>query len=271
MSDSIADLISPELPNLRRFARAISGSQESGDAYVVACLETLVADNRSFDRALSPKVALYKAFLQVWRAMPINMRTAAAGHGSIEETADKRIETLTPLPRQAFLLAGLESFGTAEIGEILGQPEKEARRLLDVASREIADQISARVLIIEDEPMIALDIESLVTDIGHQVVGIAATRSDATAKARSTSPGLVLADIQLADGSSGIDAVNDILRETNVPVIFITAYPERLLTGERAEPTFLVTKPFRPEMVKAIISQALFFDVKAGSREGAAA
>jgi CheY-like chemotaxis protein len=74
---------------------------------------------------------------------------------------------------------------------------------------------------------------------------------------------MVLADIQLADGSSGIDAVNDILAESPIPVIFITAFPERLLTGERPEPAFLVTKPFNPEMVKALISQALFFDNQA--------
>jgi DNA-binding LytR/AlgR family response regulator len=83
---------------------------------------------------------------------------------------------------------------------------------------------------------------------------------------------MILADIQLADGSSGIDAVNEILGVLDVPVVFITAYPERLLTGERPEPAFLITKPFKPEMVKAVISQALFFDVKAGGgRRGAAA
>jgi CheY-like chemotaxis protein len=271
MSASIAELIAPELPFLRRFARALSGTQESGDAYVVALLETLVADKRSFDHDLSPKVALYKAFLQVWNAMPINHRAAAVSGGGIEGVADRRIETLTPKPRQAFLLAGLEDFSVKDMSEILGCNEKEVKRLLDAAGREISDQICARVLIIEDEPLIALDIETLVTEIGHQVVGVAATRSDATTLAKSSAPTMVLADIQLADGSSGIDAVNDILKNINVPVIFITAYPERLLTGERAEPTFLVTKPFRPEMVKAIISQALFFDVKAGSNQGAAA
>jgi CheY-like chemotaxis protein len=70
----------------------------------------------------------------------------------------------------------------------------------------------------------------------------------------------VLADIQLADGSSGIDAVKDILARLDVPVIFITAFPERLLTGERPEPTFLITKPFQRSTVKAAISQALFFN-----------
>lgn len=261
---AIADLVANELPYLRRFARALAGSQDAGDAYVVAMLEALVADRRSFDLNVPAKVAAFKTFLQIWRAMPANQKTALVSARGVEAAADRRIETLTPASRQALLLAALEDFKMSEIATIMVVSENEAKRLLDVASREIAEQIRARVLIIEDEPLIALDIENLVTDIGHSVVGVAATRTAAVALAKETNPALILADIQLADGSSGIDAVNDILKELSVPVIFITAYPERLLTGERAEPAFLVTKPFRPEMVKAIISQALFFDVKAG-------
>lgn len=271
MNASIADLVAPELPYLRRFSRALTGSQDSGDAYVIATLETIVADARTFDTGVRPKVALYKAFLNVWGAMPINLETAPAAASGREVAADRRIEALTPRARQAFLLAALEEFAPVDIAEIMGTSETGAKELLDVASREIAAQIAARVLIIEDEPLIALDIENLVTEIGHDVVGIAATHADATAQAAKTRPTLVLADIQLADGSSGIEAVNEILKTMSVPVIFITAYPEKLLTGERVEPTFLVTKPFRPEMVKAMISQALFFDMKAGKARGAAA
>ena len=80
-------------------------------------------------------------------------------------------------------------------------------------------------------------------------------------------PGLVLADIRLADGSSGLDAENEILGGFTVPVVFITAYPEKLMTGERPEPTFLIAKPFREEAVKAIVSQVLFFDQQAERRE----
>ena len=93
-----------------------------------------------------------------------------------------------------------------------------------------------------------------------------APRGGVPCQERGAGPGLVLADIQLADGSSGLDAVNEILTEIEVPVIFITAFPERLLTGEKPEPAFLITKPFRPEAVKAAISQALFFDRKASKR-----
>jgi len=69
----------------------------------------------------------------------------------------------------------------------------------------------------------------------------------------------VLADINLGEGGSGIDAVNDILNSFDIPVIFITAYPEKLLTGERPEPTYLIAKPFLPETVQATVGQALFF------------
>lgn len=271
MTSSVADLIAPQIPYLRRFARALTGSQDRGDAYVVATLEALVADQRNFRRDLTPRVALYQTFVRVWGAMPLNQETEP-----VERTegrvVDRRIETLTPLPRQAFLLAALEEFATSDIAAILDRSDSEVRQLVDAAGTEIAEQITAKVLIIEDEPLIALDIEGLVTDLGHQVVGIATTRGEAGQLAKRERPGIVLADIQLADGSSGIDAVNDILKENDIPVVFITAYPERLLTGERAEPTFLITKPFKPEMVKAVISQALFFDVRAGSHpRGAAA
>jgi len=84
-------------------------------------------------------------------------------------------------------------------------------------------------------------------------------------------PGLILADIQLADGSSGLDAVNELLKVFEVPVVFITAYPERFLTGERPEPAFLISKPFQPAMVSAVASQALFFQRNSRNRAPRAA
>lgn len=263
MTEKISDLIAPQLPYLRRFARALSGSQESGDAYVVAMLEALIADPKNFNAELKPRVAAYRSFVDVWNSVPLNHASGRIEHapGGVVE---RRIETLTPLPRQAFLLASVEEFGNEDIAAILGKSQAEVSHLIAAAGREIAEQIAVEVLIVEDEPLIALEIETLVADIGHSVVGIAKTRSEAAKLSREQRPGLVLADIQLADGSSGIDAVNDILQGISVPVVFITAYPERLLTGERAEPAFLITKPFRHDTLRAVISQALFFDVKSG-------
>ncbi len=258
MSKQIAEQITPLIPYLRRFARVLTGSQDSGDAYVVSTIEAIIADNSIYSKSLPPRVSLFHTFLKVWNSMPLNGKAEAA-----DGMAGRRIETLTPLARQAFLLTAVEEFSVPDVALLLNKTQEEVRELIDQAGREISEQIAAKVMIIEDEPMIALDIETLVTEIGHEVVGIAATRGEANALARSTSPGIILSDIQLADGSSGIDAVNDILKDRTIPVIFITAFPERLLTGDRAEPTFLITKPFQPEMVKAVISQALFFDTKA--------
>jgi CheY-like chemotaxis protein len=184
------------------------------------------------------------------------------------QDASRRLMRIAPRSRQAFLLTALEGFSTSEAGQILSASATEIEVLIAEAQAEIDAELATQVLIIEDEPVIAADIEALVRELGHQVLDVAATRAEAVDAVARATPGLVLADIQLADGSSGIDAVKDILGRYDVPVIFITAFPERLLTGERPEPTFLITKPFQPETVKAAIGQALFFHP--GRRKAAA-
>jgi len=185
--------------------------------------------------------------------------------------SERRLSNITPLPRQAFLLLSLEGFSEEEVAFILSADVAEIRQLADTAGREMAAEIATDVLIIEDETFIAMDLESLVKNLGHNVIGVARTHSDAVALAKNRKPGLILADIQLADGSSGLDAVNELLRLFEVPVVFITAYPERFLTGERPEPAFLISKPFQPAMVSAVASQALFFQRNSRNRPSRAA
>jgi CheY-like chemotaxis protein len=184
-----------------------------------------------------------------------------SGAGSRPPTAgvEKKLGELTPARRQALLLTAMEGFNVSDTARILEVGEEQVKQMVAQAVREISDQPSTKVLIIEDEPIISLDLQSIVREMGHTVAAIATTRDEAVRAARKTEPGLVLADIKLADGSSGIDAVRQILSEVQVPIVFITAYPERLLTGERPEPTFLVTKPFVPETVRVAVSQALLF------------
>lgn len=259
---SIAQQLAPHLPYLRRYARALTGSQSSGDAYVVSVLEALLEDSSIFARDLPSRVALYKVFDRIWRSVTVNHQPSDA---SLAVDPTRRIEALTPRSRCAFLLLAMERFDEQETSQILGVDIAEVRRLIDDAGREIADQIATNVLIIEDEPLIAMDLEGIMEQLGHSVVGIARTHKEALELARDKEIGLILADIQLADGSSGLEAVNELLRSVRAPVIFITAFPERLLTGERAEPTYLITKPFQPSLVSALASQALFFDEKARS------
>lgn len=259
---SIATAVAPHLPYLRRFARALTGGQASGDAYVVAVLEAFIEDPNAFARDLPARIALYRAFVKVWDSISLNTDGGEAAPEDAD-SADCNLDAITPRPRQAFLLMALEGFSLSEAAQVLDLPVQDVKALIDQAGAEIAEQIAADILIIEDEPLIAMDLESLVTEVGHRVLGVARTHAEAVAAVAARQPSLVLADIQLADGSSGLEAVNEILNTINVPVIFITAYPERLLTGQKPEPTFLITKPFQPETVKAVISQALFFDTRA--------
>jgi len=256
---STAETLAKDLPQLRRYARALSGSQASGDRYIAATLEALVEDPSIVEGYTNQRVGLYGAFTRIWSSIDLN-GTPEPGAAS---AVDRHLVGITPAPRQAFLLTALEGFAEEESAEILGASVPEVRQLVEDCGRELAAEIATDVLIIEDEPMIAMELESLMLGLGHRVIGIARTRSEALLLAGSQAPGLILADIRLADMSSGIDAVNDLLKSFEVPVIFITAYPERYLTGERPEPTFLITKPFEPAMVSAVVSQALFFDRKA--------
>lgn len=258
-----ANTIASQLPYLRRFARALTGSQASGDTYVATLLEALIADPSIFDLSQDPRVESYRLLSRMWSSVPINSEKSEQDP-DWEKIAARKLEAVAPRARQAFLLVAVEGFGLEDAAKVLASTSEEIQHLLAQASEEISKQVSADVMIIEDEPLIALDIESLIKGLGHTVTGIARTHDEAVKLADSAAPEIVLADIQLADGSSGIDAVNDILNKYNVPVVFITAYPERLLTGNKPEPAFLITKPFIPDMVKAIVSQALFFEQKAG-------
>ncbi len=162
------------------------------------------------------------------------------------------------MQRQLLLLTALEELGV----ERRRRDRRAARRR--VAATELADArervrdtAAADVLIIEDEPIIAMDIEELVRGCGHRVVGVAASESEAVTLAERHRPGLILADINLGAGGDGTSAVARIVRNHQVPVIFVTAYPERLLTGAAVEPAFVITKPFEPMMLAIATYQAV--------------
>lgn len=251
--------IAPHLPYLRRFSRAVTGSQTSGDAYVAATLEALIADLSIFPKSADDRVSLYRLFSKLFDTLSVPIPDSPTPFGW-EKRAANNLEAVTPQARKAFLLIAVEGFTPGQAAEILDVDEASFNKLLETASMEISRQVATDIMIIEDEPLIAMDIEDMVETLGHRVTGVARTHKEAVELYKKTKPKMVLADIQLADGSSGIDAVNDILKDEMLPVIFITAFPERLLTGEKPEPAFLVTKPFNPDMVKALISQALFFN-----------
>lgn len=250
--------VAKELPYLRRYARALTGSQSTGDRYAAATLEAILHDRSLLNDKMPTKLALFRAFHDVWRSTgaPVGSEPVSG----VEARAQSLLAKLTTNTREALLLRSLEELSYADIATVLQVTEDEARELVAIAYSEMSRSVHGRVLVIEDEPLIALDIKAIVEDLGHEVIGIARTHREAVALGKRESPDLILADIHLADDSSGIDAVNELMQDyPEIPVIFITAYPERLLTGEKPEPAFMISKPFQEEQVRSATSQAMFF------------
>lgn len=250
--------LGPHLPHLRRYGRALTGSQTSGDAFVRAALEALLAAPDQFQTGNTPRVELFRLFHKIWSSVADSVSDAPANWPSVSQVVgESLLSSLSRARREALLLTAVEGFSVAEASLILDQDADQIRTSIALARAEITRQLAGRVLIIEDEPVIAMHLQDLVEAMGHTVVGIASTHGEAVQLSSEHDTDLVLADIRLADGSSGLDAVKDILAQHTVPVVFITAFPERLLTGERPEPTYLITKPFEDETVIATIGQAL--------------
>jgi CheY-like chemotaxis protein/DNA-directed RNA polymerase specialized sigma24 family protein len=255
---NISDEIVHSIPYLRRYARALTGSQERGDQYVRLCLEAIIAEPDKIKPSGDFHLQLFAVFHDCFRIF--DQALEAAENGAAErDPFGKQLAALPSLERQVLLLISLENFSVVETGRILGLGDAEVVANLSLAQDELKRQASAKVLIIEDEPVIAMDIASVVEGLGHDVVGVAGRKDEAVDLARRHLPDLVLADVQLLDGDSGIATVQEILKSMTAPVIFVTGFPERLLTGDGMEPAFIITKPFDPETLRVTIGQALSF------------
>ena len=191
------------VPYLRRFARALTGTQQMGDACVVAALEQLLANPSH----LPARIALYRNVLAQVDKLEARALTTLSPTMSTEDAVQRNLAALTPVGRQAFLLVAMEEFSIEDAARVLGVSEQDVGGLLEDANQDLAAQIGTDVLIIEDEPLIALDLRQLVEGLGHRVMRVARTEREAIAAVQASHPGLILADIQLADGSSGLDAV----------------------------------------------------------------
>ena len=253
----LSEVVAKLLPYLRRYARALTGDQRTGDRYAAATLEALLADRSVFEQGMTHKVALFHAFHEIWTSLGEPVGNEENGPA---KRAQAHLKRLTPNTREALLLRTIEEFSREEIALIMGRELSEIDHLLGIAAREMEASITGKIMVIEDEAIIALDLQTIIAEMGHGITGVAATHKDAVRLAKLERPDLILSDIQLADGSSGIDAVNEILKAAvDTPVIFITAFPERLLTGDRPEPAFVITKPYSEEQIRSAISQAMFF------------
>ena len=229
------------LPYARRYARALTGSRPRGDAMVADSLRDLLADQAAAGDA---RLLLYRAVTQRYDGLTtLHLPILAGG--------------LSAMQRKLLLLTSLEELPVASAADVLGLSGDEAARQAADAREHLRAGAATDVLIIEDEPIIAMDIEELVLNCGHRVVGLATTEAEAVELAEKHKPGLILADINLGIGGDGTAAVTRIMKHHYAPVIFVTAYPERLLTGDDLEPAYVITKPFEPLTLAIATYQAV--------------
>lgn len=246
-----------QIPYLRRHARLLCGSQALGDEYVRMCLEMAVQEPQWLEGD-DLRLQLFKAFHRVWRSVNATMEDdGLPGGADLSHRIQAGLQQLPEAERQALVLVVIEGFTYAQVAEILGTTPEAVRTTLGYGRARLDSQVSTTVLIIEDEQLIAADIARIVEDMGHRVVGTASTSQRSIELARSLKPGLMLVDIKLEDERDGISAAREILEADEVPVVFVTGYPERLLTGEGLEPAFVVSKPFADEVLKVTIANAL--------------
>jgi CheY-like chemotaxis protein/DNA-directed RNA polymerase specialized sigma24 family protein len=250
----LSDTFTATLPYLRRYARAVTGSQRRGDEWVRLCAEVILRQPELLSAEPDTKLGMFTLFHRLQQ--PFGRLDTAAGDG-VSGRLKESLTDMAPRQRQVLLLTVLEGFTVDEAAQILDIEVEAAQRSLVEARQELQRVASVRVLVIEDEAVIALDVADIVRNAGHEVVGIAATEKVAVELARKHNPHLVLADIQLRGADSGISAVKQIMKSVTVPVIFVTGYPERLLTGTEVEPAFVISKPFDPDLLRAAIAQAL--------------
>ncbi|WP_439551920.1 hypothetical protein [Falsiroseomonas sp.] len=226
--------IVPHLPALRRYARAAMGSAALGDAILASCLPALrgaKADRHALLRALVGAIDRSKLALM------------ARGN-----TLPEAITRLPPLARHGLLLTRLEGMAEADAAGLLGVTQARLAEALAQAQAALSALRPARILIIGDG---SGHLARVVRDLGHAVCARAANEDAAWQAAARTQPDLVLAEVALPDGGSGLSAAARIIANDAVPLV---------LVGDEALAVHgfpLVRQPWRDDALRQAIGLAL--------------
>jgi len=119
---------------------------------------------------------------------------------------------------------------------------------------------NARILVVEDESIVAMDIQTRLGRLGYTVVGHAATGDEAVKKAEETRPDLVLMDIRLQGDMDGVEAAAQVRSRFNIPVVYVTAFSdeETLHRAKVTEPFGYILKPFETRELLTAIEMGLY-------------
>lgn len=237
---------------VRQFARAIFADRLIGDELTRLALAKVNIDPNGSTDSLSD---LLHAFLHTWRM-------ASSGKPTEKSLfSDEALLAALPEPpgddRLMLLLVDVLSFSPETAAKIISLNDKDPYKALEMGRQIVSLPRKARAIIIEDEPLIAADLREIMSSMGIEVVGEANTADKAVSLSKREKPNIILADYNLVGMKTGADAVMEIQDMNNCPVVFITGYPEQVLTGEDVEPDFVIAKPYRIESVKAAVAHCL--------------
>jgi CheY-like chemotaxis protein len=121
---------------------------------------------------------------------------------------------------------------------------------------------NTKILIVEDENIIALDIRSMLEDLGYMVSAIVSSGEESIQKASKMKPDLVLMDIKLKGSIDGVSAGQEIYKQFHIPIVYLTAYSDqatikRINNGKNGNPSTVINKPFDEGELRMVIDDTL--------------
>ena len=229
---------------VRRYFRAVLGDQAAGDR---------LADALPPQPRFGQGVRGAGAARVLCDAMRRWRRVHAQAVGAAPFSPASLVRALPPgraPSRQAAILCDVFELSIAEAAEALDRSSGEVTMLLAEGRAAASAPLGARVLIVEDDPLVAEHLAQVARDVGARRVTIAKNASEAMA---SVPPDIAVCDYDLGDGPTGADVVRRLSAEHGTACLFVTAHPERASRGGDGEPAFIVAKPFAEGVVRAAL------------------
>lgn len=251
--DANAEQLLAHLPYLRRYARALTGDGEAGDALVGRAVEAALAAPEDAGLGGNSRLPLYALLNRLFDESGRTFQIEEVGH-----PIKAALSLLPETQRRLYLLVNLEALPVAEAGSVLELSREEARTRMTEAQEAVREALIASIMIVEDDAIIAYDLAETVRGMGHKVCGTAATMDAALSTAKACRPTLALMDLRLAHGDSGITTAQMLRRTSELPIIFVTAFADELQRRGLEHLGPIIRKPFTREEIERAITQAVF-------------
>ncbi|EKV32604.1 Two-component response regulator [Caenispirillum salinarum AK4] len=247
------------IPRLRRHAYLLTGNMHSADAAVEACLGALRRGDDGRPTA-ADDMDLFRSFHMglLVPTRPVPGPDAACERDPKLADARDRLFGLAPMERRVVALVTVENFSPADAAKILRMDARRLEQLLIEGRRHLSTPRRAlRAMIIEDDQLIGLDIAASLEEMGYGDCIHAANSIEAFEAAAGGEPDLIIADVKLSNGDSGVELARRLTGRSNTPVVFVTAFPEIPLADPAVSKDRVLPKPFSTSAFKTMVRRTM--------------